>query len=177
MLIEDFLQRVAHEPARAISRSVSTAPSDLVAKASAPTGMDRTTGGIPVGVPSDSMAASGHQAERDHFHYEHVLGAPASEEAIDAWTRRCGATRRSVARSTNLQSVGPASEIDPSVHRGHAAPPWLVIPQLHTPPAQLHRIPCTGPSARSRPQQRSRTAMAHRSPSCAHGPVGSASTR
>ena len=75
MQIDDFLARVASEPERTVTRTVWTAPPEVLAKAAKPSGMLMT----------DFLSAPGRRAEQREVRYRHVLGAPASPQAVDAW--------------------------------------------------------------------------------------------
>lgn len=76
MNIDEFLTRVAGEPDRTVAEDVWTVPEEVMAKANAPGGLSVT-----------EMLASGRLAGRRDVRYGHVLGAPASSNAIDAWQR------------------------------------------------------------------------------------------
>lgn len=75
MQIDDFIGRVTSEPERTVMRTVWTTPPDVLAKAAASGGMRM----------SDLLSAAGRRAEQRAVQYCHVLGAPASQQAIDAW--------------------------------------------------------------------------------------------
>ena len=75
MRIEELLSKVASEPERTITRTVWTSPPELLARMKQPGGLLLT----------DFLLAPGRRAEQKECRYCHVLGAPASPGAIDAW--------------------------------------------------------------------------------------------
>jgi hypothetical protein len=78
MQIDEFITRVASEPERTVTRTVWLMPPDLLAKAAA-------SGGIKL---TDMLFETGRRAEQRDVRYGHILGSPASQEAIDAWQGR-----------------------------------------------------------------------------------------
>ena len=75
MQIDDFIDLVASEPERTLTWTVRTTPSEVLAKAAAPGGLRLT----------ELLSAPGRQAVQRDVQYRHILGAPASREAIDIW--------------------------------------------------------------------------------------------
>lgn len=75
MRIEEFISKVASEPERTITRTVWTSPPELLARMNQPGGLLLT----------DFLLAPGRRAERQECRYCHILAAPASPGAIDAW--------------------------------------------------------------------------------------------
>jgi len=74
MNIDEFMERVASEPDRAVTLTVWTTPSEVLATASRPAGLSMM----------DLFAAKGLQPERREVQYGHVLGLPASEHTLAA---------------------------------------------------------------------------------------------
>ncbi len=77
MQIDDFMSRAAGEPGRTVTRTVWTTPTEVLAKAAA-SGSMRMTDLLSVAVP-------GRRAEQRDVRYRHIIGPPASPQAIDAW--------------------------------------------------------------------------------------------
>ena len=77
MQIEELLKHVADEPERTVTQTVWTTPPELLAKASKPGGLMMT----------EFLAAPGRRAEQRNVRYRHILGAPASQQAIETWLR------------------------------------------------------------------------------------------
>jgi hypothetical protein len=75
MQIEEFLKQVGSEPERSVTRTVGATPPEMLAKAAKPGGMLLT----------DLLSAPGRRAEQRDIRYRHILGAPASPQAVDAW--------------------------------------------------------------------------------------------
>jgi hypothetical protein len=78
MQIDDFIARAASEPERTVTRTVWTTPPEVLAKAAASGGMRMT----------DLLSAPGRRAEQRDVRYRHILGPPASQQAIDTWQER-----------------------------------------------------------------------------------------
>lgn len=78
MRIEEFLGKVASEPERTTTGTVWTTPPEVLAKAA-------KTGGISL---IDFLAAPGRTSKQVEFRCRHILGSPASPDAIEAWQER-----------------------------------------------------------------------------------------
>ena len=78
MRIEEFLSKVASEPERTLMETHWTSPPELLARMKQPGGMRLT----------DFLAAPGRIPEQCECRYRHILGAPASPDAIAAWQRQ-----------------------------------------------------------------------------------------
>ena len=78
MQIEDFINRVAGEPERTVTRTVSTTPPEVLAKAAQSGGLSMT----------EFLSRPGRRSEQRDVRYRHILGPPASPEAIEAWENR-----------------------------------------------------------------------------------------
>jgi hypothetical protein len=78
MRIDELLERVSGEPERTVTRSVWTTPPEVLAKAAASRGMRMT----------DLLSAPGRRSEQREVRYRHILGSPASQQAIDGWQRQ-----------------------------------------------------------------------------------------
>src|SRR5580704_12752476 len=81
MQIDDFIARAASEPERTVTRTVWTTPPHLLAKAAASGGMRMTD-------LLSAPFAPGRRAEQRDVRYRHILGSPASQQAIDTWQGR-----------------------------------------------------------------------------------------
>jgi hypothetical protein len=78
--LESFFKLVAAESERTVTREVSSNPPELLTKVAKSGGMLLT----------DFLSAPDRRVEAREFRYRHVLGPPASPEAIDAWqAQRC----------------------------------------------------------------------------------------
>ena len=77
METDDFIARVTGETERVVTRTVWSTPPGVLARAISPGGLSMT----------DFLSAPGRRAEQRSVPYRHILGPPASEEAIDAWQR------------------------------------------------------------------------------------------
>jgi hypothetical protein len=75
MQIDDFINRVASEPERIITRTIWTTPKDVLAQAAMPGGLRLT----------DLLSSPGRQSEQRDDRYRHILGPPASQQTIDSW--------------------------------------------------------------------------------------------
>jgi hypothetical protein len=78
MQIEDFINRVAGEPERTVTLTVSTTPPKVLAKAVKSGGLSMT----------DFLSLPGRRSEQRDVRYRHILGSPASPETIEAWDKR-----------------------------------------------------------------------------------------
>ncbi|MGO8999370.1 MAG: SMI1/KNR4 family protein [Polyangiaceae bacterium] len=78
MLVEDLIKLAAGEPERTVTQTIRTVPPLLLAKA-------RQPGGLGV---LELMSTPGLPSERRAVTYRHILGPPASREALEAWDRR-----------------------------------------------------------------------------------------
>jgi hypothetical protein len=77
-MIDDFIARVASEPERTVERPIWNLPAAALAKAREPGGMKLET----------LLASPGRTASVRTFRYRHMLGAPATFEALEAWRLR-----------------------------------------------------------------------------------------
>ena len=78
MQIEEFVRRVGEEGERTVTRTVSTAPSDVLVNVAKRGGMSMT----------EFLSSPGRRSEQRELRYRHILRAPASQEALDAWHGR-----------------------------------------------------------------------------------------
>ena len=77
MRIEEFLSKVASEPERTVTETIWTTPPEVFARMV----KDRMTVKAIQSAPES-------RKERKECRYRHILGAPASPDAIDAWQRQ-----------------------------------------------------------------------------------------
>lgn len=75
MRIEEFLSKVAGEPERTVTQTVWTTPPEVLARMTRP-------GGLLV---TDFLSAPGRRSEQRACRYCHILGSPASPDAIELW--------------------------------------------------------------------------------------------
>lgn len=78
--IDEFIQCVAGEPERILTRTVWITPPEVLAQAA-------REGGIGV---ADLLSTSGRRKEQREIRYRHILGAPASQRSFDTWQARSG---------------------------------------------------------------------------------------
>ncbi|MBX3221066.1 MAG: SMI1/KNR4 family protein [Labilithrix sp.] len=78
MNVDDLVSAVAGEPERVVRLTVRTTPSAVLAQAGKPGGLKLT----------DLLSASAPHSESRDVRYRHVLGGPASQRAIEAWSER-----------------------------------------------------------------------------------------